>query len=189
MTSRSILFLSAKKRPIKEPLVTPNHSLQRIPTCALFKTPNHVVATFSNLEALCHWYPVTPLSEQDGDPISRLFFPVCQGNHHEQRCTYIPRVRPLIDMIHTLENKWDDLLKWYIRYITLRPPTPHPHRRKGKYGMAHQTSMTQVQPRITCDLCDLIGHWVNQCKDWSTLQTIFAQSPLSRKYFSLTKRR
>ena len=142
--SRSILFLSVKKQPIKEPLVTPNWPLQRIPTRVLCKTSNHVVVACHDLETLHHWYIVMLPSEEDKNPISRWFFLVFQGNHHEQHCTYISQVCPLIDMIHTLENKCDDLLKWYRRYITPRPATPYPPRRNGKTRTVHQPSMTQV---------------------------------------------
>ena len=52
--SRSILFLSAEKWPIGEPLVTPSHSPWKRTTCALCKMPNHMVSTFSDLEVLRH---------------------------------------------------------------------------------------------------------------------------------------
>ena len=168
MTRRSILFLSAKKRPIREPLVTANHFVQRRPTCALCKIPNHVVATCPNLAALRRWFHARPQTEHKITPISRISYLICQGNHYERHYTYASQIRPTIDMINTIEKRQDDLQKWHKNYIT-GSMSPPPQWCIKQDKTTHQQSVTLTKPRITCGLCDMNDHRVNQCRELKPL--------------------
>ena len=87
-------------------------------------------------------------------------------------------------MIHAVEKRTSDLQEWHKRYVIgSTPPPPQWCVKPDK--TTHQPCIPHAKSMITCGLCDLNNHRINQCRELKPLaNSLCIISPLPQKLLS-----